>query len=547
MFAFRFRFRLPPQVLVFALCNHAIGVFAAAPSLKGVFPPGAMRGTEVEVTLEGKPEKGQVWIEGAGVTFSAPDDKGKSKAVIASDAVPGIRLLRVFNAEGVSEAARFVVGTVPEVVEAKPNLSPTQAHVLEKLPVCVNGRIDKAGDLDHFAFTLKKGQTVRIELLAYTLGSPIDPLMHVLDENGTRLATASDARNLDPALTFTAPAEGRYTVQIAGFTHPPAADVNFTGGSTVVYRLMLHPGPLTTGLFPAAVSSTSTTRLTRRGFGLTKDKLAHEMPASPLPAYGRLTSLSIPDSQLPIDVLVTQAITHAEVEPNDVADKATKATALPAVFGGTIHKRGDSDRFVIPVKKGQKLRAEVFSQRLGLPLDAALMVMDEAGKSLGSAEDQKDDGDPVLNWTAAADGMHQVVVTDQFHRGGEGHDYVVEIREVAPAFEATLADGKPLKVVRGKKVELKVNVKLLARVIGLPPTLTVKEVPVPAKGGDVTVAIEPPADFAAGTHPFSVVIATADGNASQSQTATFDLRGDNRRGTSQSDREETLWLTVTEK
>ena len=186
-------------------------------------------------------------------------------------------------------------------------------------------------------------------------------------------------------------------------------------------------------------------------------------------------------------------------------------------------------------------------------MDAALQVFDDAGKSLGTAEDQKDLGDPVLNWTAAADGAHQVVVTDQFHRGGAEHDYVLEIAEVGPAFEATLADGKPLKVVRGKKLEFKVNVKLLdgwkeplvARVTGLPATLPVKEVPVPTKGGDVTVVIEPPAEAVPGTQPFSVVVATADGK--RTQTATFDLRGENRRGTSQSDRDETLWLTVTEK
>lgn len=543
------RFSLFSALLIAGL--PALCARAAAPSLKGVFPPGGRQGTEVEVTLEGKPEKGQVWIEGAGVTFTGPDDKGKAKAVIAADAAPGIRLLRVFNAEGVSEAARFVVGTVPEMEEARPNQAPAQAMRLEKLPVCVNGRIDKAGESDHFAFELKKGQVARLQVLAYTLGSPIDPLLHILDGQGVRLATGSDARNLDPVLTFTAPGDGRYVAQVAGFTHPPAADVNFTGGGTVVYRLIAHAGPVAERLFPAAASTGAPVTLTRRGWGLEKE--AFQAAALPVPLAGRIASMAVPDGVLPVDVLVSAAVPQVEIEPNDKAEQATRAAALPAVFGGVLPGRGDEDRFAVPVKKGQKLRAEVFSQRLGLPLDGVLKVFDEAGKALGSGEDQKDHGDPVAGWTAAADGTHQVVVSDQFHRGGATHEYVLEVAEVRPAFEVTLADGKALKVARGKKLELKVNVRLLdgwteplvARAAGLPGTLAVKEAAVPAKGGDVTLVIEPPAEHAAGTHPFSVTVAKADGSAAQ--TATFDLRGENRRGTSQSDRDETLWLTVTEK
>ena len=527
--------------------------FAAAPSLKSVFPAGGQRGGTVEILLDGKAEKGKVWIEGGGVTFTAPDDKGKVQATLAADATPGLRLLRVFNAEGVSEAVRFVVGTVPEVVEMQPNHAPLQAMPLDKLPVCVNGRIDKAGDIDHFSFLLKKGQQVRIDLLAYTLGSPIDPLLHVLDEKGTRVATASDGRNLDPALSFTAPAEGRYTVQIAGFAHPPASEVSFTGGSSVVYRLTVHQGPLTTGVFPAAVSSKTSTRLTRRGIGLAKDQPLHEMPATELTAQGRLMQMAVPDCLLPLDGLVTPASPSTEAEPNDTPDKATSAASLPAVFGGRIHQRSDMDRFVFPVRKGQKLRAEIFAHRLGLPLDATLQAFDEGGKNLGVSEDQKDLADPALNWTAAADGLHQVVVADQFHRGGEANEYVLEVAEVTPSFEATLADGKPLKVATGKKIELKVNVKLLddwkeplvVRLSGLPkPSLISKaEIPVPAKGGDVTFAIEPMAEFPAGTHPFSLVVCKPDGK--EARLATYDLRGENRRGSSQSDRDETLWLTVT--
>lgn len=526
---------------------------AAAPSLKTAFPAGGQRGTTVEVTLDGKAEKGSVWIEGEGVTFSPPDAKGKTTVTIAADAPLGPRLIRLVNAEGVSDATRFVVGAVPEIIEAKPNHAPDQAQALAALPICVNGRLDKAGDSDHFAFSLKKGQTVWIQADAYALGAPVDAHLHVLTRSGTRLATASDSRNLDPLLAFTAPETGEYVVQIAGFIHPPASSIEFAGGSTSIYRLSVHPGPVVTGLFPPAVASAGKTSLTLIGVGLEKDQAAWPATAPTASLNGPIATVTPPQALSPIQVLLAASPPIVEVEPNDTMETATALT-VPGVAAGTIANRTDRDLFVFPVKKGQKLRAEVFAQRLGLPLDAALSVSDETGKVLASNEDQKDHGDPLINWTAAADGEHHLTVTDQFHQGGEGKNYVVQVNDLAPTFEITLADGKPLKVVRGKKLEVKADVKLLdgwkepllVRLHGLPSGIRAAEVRVPEKGGSVTLTIVPAADTPPGSHPFTVHT-TGIAEPVTSQTASFDLRGANRRGTSLSDRSQTLWLTVTEK
>jgi len=526
---------------------------AAAPSLKALFPAGGQRGTTVEITLDGKAEKGAVWIEGSGVAFSPPDDKGKTTATIAADADLGPRLIRLVNAEGVSEPRWFAVGAVPEIIESKPNHAPDQAMALATLPVCVNGRLDKSGDSDHFAFSLKKGQSVWIQADAYALGSPVDLLLHVLTTKGVRLATASDSRNLDPQLHFTAPETGDYVVQIAGFVHPPASSIEFAGGSTSIYRLTVHSGPVTTGLFPPAVASAGKTAHTLFGISLEKAKAAWTATAPTPSLNGPIATVTPPHAVHPFQVLLSPSAPIAEVEPNDNPEQATALT-LPTAAAGTIASRTDRDLFAIPVKKGQKLRTEAFSQRLGFPLDAALSVSDETGKVLASNEDQKDHGDPLLNWTAAADGTHHLTVTDQFHQGGEGKHYALHVSEVAPAYELTLAEGKPLKVVRGKKLEVKADVKLLdgwkeplfVSLHGLPASCKTSAVAVPAKGGSVTLTIEPAADTPPSSHPFTVH-ATGFAEPVISQTASFDLRGDNRRGTSLSDRNQTLWLTVSEK
>jgi len=526
---------------------------AAAPSLRAAFPAGGQRGATVEVTLDGKVEKGTVWIEGEGLTFSPPDDKGKTTVTIAADAPLGPRLIRLVNAEGVSDVARFVVGAVPEIIEAKPNHAPDQALALAALPICVNGRLDKSGDSDHFAFALKKGQSVWIQADAYALGSPVDALLHLVTPSGVRLATASDSRNLDPQMTFTAAETGSYVVQIAGFVHPPAADINFAGGSTSIYRITVHTGPLASAVFPPAIHRSTATPLTLQGLGLSKEQAAWSAAPLAEESSNPIVTITPPLALSPIQVLLSLGQTVPEVEPNDTSDKAT-ALSVPGVGAGTIADRTDRDMFLIPVKNGQKLRAEIFAQRLGFPLDAALSVSDETGKVLASNEDQKDHGDPLISWTAAADGIHHLTVTDQFHQGGAGKQYALQVSEIAPTFEISLPEGKPFKVVRGKKLEIKAEVRLLdgwkeplyVQLHGLPAACKAPAVAVPAKGGSVTLTIEPAADTPPGTPPITRH-PTGFAAPVTSQTASFDLRGDTRRGTSLSDRSQTLWLTVSEK
>ena len=48
---------------------------------------------------------------------------------------------------------------LPEHLEAEPNDTPAQAKVVA-LPALLNGRIDRPGDVDCWAFALKKGETV---------------------------------------------------------------------------------------------------------------------------------------------------------------------------------------------------------------------------------------------------------------------------------------------------------------------------------------------------------------------------------------------------
>jgi hypothetical protein len=58
---------------------------------------------------------------------------------------------------------------------------------MDKLPVCVNARLDKSGDMDGYRVKLAVGQTLVARVEAYSLGSGVDIMTHVLDEQGVRV------------------------------------------------------------------------------------------------------------------------------------------------------------------------------------------------------------------------------------------------------------------------------------------------------------------------------------------------------------------------
>ena len=57
-----------------------------------------------------------------------------------------------------------------------------------ELPLALNGRIEKAGDVDFFKFTAKKGQVWEIECYARRIGSPVDPVVNIYKADKAMLA-----------------------------------------------------------------------------------------------------------------------------------------------------------------------------------------------------------------------------------------------------------------------------------------------------------------------------------------------------------------------
>lgn len=527
---------------------------AAAPSLTHLFPAGGKQGTSFSITLGGKVgERAGVWVSGDGVTISAPDAKGKATATITPDAPTGLLLVRAFNAEGSSSVRWFSVGVLPETAEAEPNDEVTSGQKLEKLPLCVNGTLEKAGDVDGFSFEVPAGRTIVAAVEAYALGSPIDPVLTLFDGQGTRVAAAHDGRNLDSFLAWKADKAGRYTLQISGFTHPPAADVRFTGGASVVYRLHITTEPVVTQLMPAAVPYGVKQAVELRGWNLEKIDPAFEVDGAKLAVSSSVQLIQLPKWSIgPIQVVATTSVPVTEKEPNDKTTEAT-IVGLPCVAGGTIIKAGDIDRFSFQAKKGERILVRVRSKALGMPLDSSLRIEASDGKVLASNDDQGESPDPMASFTAAADGTYQAVVTDQFNQGGEMHGYVVEIGSEPPDFEVSLTSKDAIVLAAGKTAEVTGKVKriggftgpLIASVSGLPTGVLAETAVVDEKKGEVKITLTAAQNAAAANVPITLSIFAKDAKPPLHRTATFALRGENKRGTSLLDDSDQIWLTVT--
>lgn len=126
----------------------------------------------------------------------------------------------------------FRVSPFDNALEVEPNNDLATASPAPGDPIALNGIIGEAGDIDHFKIPLKKGMRLDLRCYAQTLGSPLDPVITLMNEKGGNLGNNDDGggiRRLDSKLTVNIPADGNYIVRIK--------DHLDRGGPTFVYRL----------------------------------------------------------------------------------------------------------------------------------------------------------------------------------------------------------------------------------------------------------------------------------------------------------------------
>jgi hypothetical protein len=107
--------------------------------------------------------------------------------------------------------------------------------------------------------------------------------------------------------------------------------------------------------------------------------------------------------------------------------------AAPVGVSGRIVTPFQEDRYRVPVTPGTKVRFEVFAERLGSPLDAALVVRNDAGSDLARSEDSPGTLDPVLEYIVPDKVTSVVVVViDSQGRGGPRGVYRLTVDAFTP-------------------------------------------------------------------------------------------------------------------
>lgn len=185
-----------------------VGTF---PRPLAVVPAGGKYGEEIELTFLGDPA-------------------GPFKQKVKLPAGPVERFGVVMQDVGgvAPSAIPFRLAEFGNAIEVDGNTTHATATPFE-LPNAVNGVIAKPGEVDHFRFKGKKGQTYDVHCYARRVGSPLDSVMTISNFNGGALVANDDSGGPDSYFRFTVPDDKEYVLTIT--------DHLGKGGPTYFYRV----------------------------------------------------------------------------------------------------------------------------------------------------------------------------------------------------------------------------------------------------------------------------------------------------------------------
>ena len=193
------------------------------PFITSIFPLGGRTGARASVALTGWNLPVNSVTVGSGEKENGTHSISVRKDGMSSNSVP------------------FAADTTPETLEKEPNDAPKNAQRV-RLPVTVNGRIDRPGDWDVFRFEGRGGEQVIAEVYARRLDSPLDSVLRLTDSSGRQLAlnddhedkgSGLDTHHADSLISAALPAKATYYLHVG--------DAQQSGGAEFGYRLRIGP------------------------------------------------------------------------------------------------------------------------------------------------------------------------------------------------------------------------------------------------------------------------------------------------------------------
>jgi len=420
------------------------------PVLNVVYPTGVQAGSSAVVTVEGTSLEELTELRSTAPGFTAenlvdPKKPGIRFTVsVPATTPPGVYDLRTVGRHGVSSPRTFVVGRLAEQLEGEVDDTPQTPNIVA-LDTVVNGRIEKAGDVDRFRFAAKSGERITVECSAALIDSQLRPVLELYDAGGVRLAANRGYHGIDALVDFVAPTTADYELRLF--------DLTYAGGPSHFYRLSIDTAPRPEFALPCVMRRGTKAAVKVYGRNLhaesTRTTAASSATAMTPPLDSLQLTLAAPTAADPFVPLTQRpaqfaAESFAYHHPGASAPLAVGLTDLPVVENHGGHDvRASALALPVPcevsalvdnivgrhwysleAKRGEVLWFETFAERLGSPLDLELSILDVTGgdRELSRLSAGDDDlagyrfstahCDPVGRFVAPADGRYYVFVRD---------------------------------------------------------------------------------------------------------------------------------------
>lgn len=412
-----------------------------------------------------------------------------AKLTIPVGTKPGVYRWQAANANGATEAGRFIVSEYPEVREEADR---TGAQELTSLPVVVSGQILKIEEVDLYRFVAPQAGPITLSLTSAAIGSPLTAALEVRDATGQLVAEATDTDGNDLRMTFVATADQPYVVGIY--------DVDFRGNRSFVYRMTFSPGPHVVATIPAAGRPGETRDVEFIGYGVATggakiESLTRSVTFPDEPTDSLVMRLDTPIGlSEPVTLLISNV--PEAVEPEHRSDEAS-SLVIPSAVTGILDQRYGTDRYVLDGTKGEVWAIDLQARAIGSELDVALSVLDAQGKELVRSDDLPGTTDAGLEFVVPADGSYALIVSDSSGKSGNrAATYRLVVRHAEPGF--TLSGPEFVNVPLGGRTQLAITAIRAAgfkdpinvRIDGLPEGVSTSEETIIAAGkNDVKIEL----------------------------------------------------------
>jgi hypothetical protein len=372
--------RLLPFALGVGLSAH---LAAAEPSIRDVSLRGLEIGAVTTLVVDGDdlgitPQLLLPFAARQELKPGATDKRATFEVVPDAGTVPGIYQLRVVAEGGIS---------LPVIMAVDRLFQRPVSKTIDQLPAALHGTVAGPAVVET-TFAGKAGQKLMIEVDAQRLGSKLRPVVHLAHAKGRQLAWSWGRPVLfgDARLEAVLPADGDYTIAVH--------DVEYSPPGPAFYRLRVGQWSCVDQVYPLAVGKNQSQALEFLGVAAAPHA---DLPGQP---HSGIAPLAWPGEGLwsgPRPFVIVSPFPEfvEQTSSGGIQDLA----AGPVGVCGRLVAPYEEDAYRVPVTVGTKLRLEVWAERCGSPVDAALVVRNEAGAILARAEDGAGMVDPVLEYT----------------------------------------------------------------------------------------------------------------------------------------------------